>query len=142
MQKSLEQYDTIDISKTNRCLDLKLASHIEGFMSAIQEQEIDTKDTRRTREEDQHRKREMEILCRVCGKHEESVYHLVCSCPVLSPTFYLDAKHNQIARILYQEVLGNEQLIYTPPQITKAGDIEIWWDEQIHTIPKIEEKQT
>ena len=29
-----------------------------------------------------------------------------------------------------------------PTQVTKAGDIEIWWDEQIHTFPKTEKKQT
>ena len=107
-------------------------------MSAIQEQEIDTKDTRRRREKDQQKKREMDILCRVCEKHKESVYHLVCSCPVLRPTLYLDARHNQIARILYQEVLGNKKLTYMPLQVTKAGDIVIWWDEQIHTLPETE----
>ena len=101
LQKSLEQDDTVDMSKTNRWLNLKLSSHIEGFMSVIQEQEIDTKDTRRRSEKDQQKKREMDVLCRICGNHEESVYHLVCSCPVLAPTLYLDARYNQIARILY-----------------------------------------
>ena len=99
LQKSLEQDNIVDMSKTNRWLNLKLSSHIEGFMSAIQEQEIDSKDTRRRREKDQKKKREMDVRCRVCGKHEESVYHLVCSCPVLEPTLYLDSSHNQIARI-------------------------------------------
>ena len=138
LQKSLEQDDTVDMSKTNRWLNLKLSSHIEGLMSAIHEQEIDTKDIRRRREKDQQKKREMGVLCRVCEKHYESVYHLVCSSPVLAPTLYLDARHNQVARILYQEVVGNEKLIYTPPQVTKAGDIKVWWDEQIHTLSKTE----
>ena len=87
------------------------------------------KDTRKRREKNQERKQQMDIRCRVCGKHEESVYHLVCLCPALAPTLYLDARHNQIARIMYQEILENEKLVYNPPPVTKVGEIEIWWDE-------------
>ena len=85
--------------------NLKLSSHIKELMSAIQEQEIDTKDIRRRRGKDQRKKREMDVLCRVCGKHEESLYHLVCSCPVLAPTLYLDARHTQIAYLESLELL-------------------------------------
>ena len=111
----------VDMNKINKWLNQKLSSHVEGFMSAIQEQELDTKDTRKRREKNQERKQQMDIRCRVCGKHEESVYHLVCSCPVLAPTLYLDARHNQIARNMYQEIRENEKLVYNPPPVTKVG---------------------
>ena len=78
----------------------------------------------------------MDSRCRVCGKHDESVYHLVCLWA--APTLYLDARHNQTARILYQEAFGNENLMYNPPPVTKVGETEIWWDEPIHTHPKVE----
>ena len=33
------------MNKTNKWLNQKLSSHVEGFVAAIQEQELDTKDT-------------------------------------------------------------------------------------------------
>ena len=141
LQKKLEQDEFVNMNKTNKWLNQKLSSHVEGFVAAIQEQELDTKDTRKRREKKQERKQQMDIRCRVCGKHEESVYHLVCSCPVLAPTLYLEARHNQIARIMYQEILENEKLVYNPPPVTKVGEIEIWWDEPIRTHPKVEKNR-
>ena len=49
---------------------------------------------------------------------EESVYHLVCACPVLAPTLYLNIKHNQLARIIYQEIKGNNKMEMNPPPVT------------------------
>ena len=115
----------IHMKKTNSWLGLKLSSHIEGFMGAVQEQELDTKETRKRREKNQQRKKEMDTKCRICQQQEESVYHLICSCPVSAPTLYLESSHDQIAKIIYQEVLGKDKLEYKPPPITKAGNIEI-----------------
>ena len=39
LQKRLEKDETIDMEKMNNWLGLKLSSHIEGFMAAVQEQE-------------------------------------------------------------------------------------------------------
>ena len=54
----------------------------------------------------------------------------------------LSVRHNQLDRILYQEVLGNEKIIYRPPEITKKGNIEIWYDREIETIKKSRKEQT
>ena len=110
-------------------------------MAAVQEQELDTKETRKRREKNQQRKKEMDTKCRICQQQEELVYHLICSCPVLAPTLYLESRHNQIPKIIYQEVLGKDKLEYKPPLITKAGNIEIWWDEKILTHPMVEKNR-
>ena len=59
LQKRLEKDETIDMKKANSWLGLKLSSHIEGFMAAVQEQELDTKETRKRREKNQQRKKKM-----------------------------------------------------------------------------------
>ena len=79
----------------------------------------------------------MDTKCRICRKHEESVYHIVCSCPVLAPTMYLHVKLNQVDRILYQEVLQNDQLEFNPPEATKKDHLEVWWDQEIITARKV-----
>ena len=58
LQKRLEKDETEDMKKTNSWLGLKLSSHIEGFMPAVQEQELDTKETRKRREKNQQRRKE------------------------------------------------------------------------------------
>ena len=133
--------ETIDMKKTNSWLGLKLSSHTERFMAAVQEQELGTKEAWKRREKNQQRKKEMDTKCRICQRQEESVHHLICSCPVLAPTLYLESRHNQIAKIIYQEVLGKDKLEYKPPLITKAGNIEIWWDEKILTHPMVEKNR-
>ena len=93
------------MKKINKWLNLRLTAHVEGYVKAIQEQELNTKETQRRREKDIQKKRTRDTRCRVCDQKGESVYHLVCSCPALAPTLYLKAPHNQITRILYQEMI-------------------------------------
>ena len=42
-QKQIESQDNIDVTKSNNCLIIRFTSHIEGFICATQEQEIDTR---------------------------------------------------------------------------------------------------
>ena len=80
----------------------------------------------------------MDTTCRVCGEKGESVYHLICNCSILAPTLYLTVRHNQVARILYQEIVQNERLIYKLPKVTKVRELEISWDNEIYTISKVD----
>ena len=128
----------IDTEKTNQLLNLRFTSHIEGYVSAIQEQEIETKETRKRRVKNPEIKRNMNTKCRTCNKFDEAVFHLICSCPALAPTLYLNMRHNQVARILYQEIIQNENMIYKPPPVTKKNNLEIWWDKSITTATRVE----
>ena len=92
---------------------------------AIQEQELKTKEMHRRREKDILKRRLMDVKCTVCGQSNESGYHLVCSCPALAPSLYLNVRHNNITRMKYQELIQSENLIMNPPKITKIHDQEI-----------------
>ena len=51
--KKLEEDETVDISKTSKWMNLRLTTaHIEGFITAAQEQELNTKETQKRREKD------------------------------------------------------------------------------------------
>ena len=104
----------------------------------MQEQELNTKETQKRREKDIQKKQAMNAKCRVCGEKSESVYHLVGSCSTLSPSLYLKVRHNQIAKMLYQEITKNDHLVLNPPEVTVKGDMEIWYDMEIQTTPKVD----
>ena len=114
LKRTLEQDAFVDEKRTNRWLNLKLTSHVEGYIAAVQEQELNTKETQKRREKDIQKKQAMNAKCRVCGGKSESVYHLVGSCSTLAPSLYLKVRHNQIAKILYQEITKNEHLVLNP----------------------------
>ena len=82
-QKQIDNDDSIDPFEkaTNSWLQLRFSSHVEGYLMAIQEQELDAKETRKRRKKDEEKKRRMDKKCRACHENEESVFHLVCSCP-------------------------------------------------------------
>ena len=58
LQKTLSEDETIDIKKTNKWLNLHLPAHAEGYLPEIQEQELDTKETRKRREKHLEKKKE------------------------------------------------------------------------------------
>ena len=141
LAKKLEEDETVDISKTNKWMNLRLTAHVEGFITAAQEQEMNMKETQKRRGKDPQKKRTKDTRCRICNEHAESVYHVICSCPVLAPTLYLDVRHNQVAKILYQEVIKSDRLVLDPPKVTKIDNLEIWWDMSINTTPKVEKNR-
>ena len=79
----------------------------------------------------------MDTCCRVCHRQEESTFHLVCSCPVLAPTLYLHSRHNQVARVIYQEIVESDKPIYNQPGVTTRDQLEIWWDMEVYTTTKV-----
>ena len=88
-------------------------------------------------ERDQEKRRKMDSSCRVCGKAKENIFHIKGACPVLVPTMYLKSRHNQVAKIIYQEKMNLEKLI-DPPEVTKIADAEMWWGKKVKTMTKIE----
>ena len=137
LQRQTQEDNCIDQKATQKWLKLRLTSHVEGFVMAVQEQEIDTKETRKRREKNPEKKRSMDTCCRVCHRQEESTFHLVCSCPVLAPTLYLHSCHNQVTRVIYQEILESDKPIYNLPRVTTRDQLEIWWDMEVYTTTKV-----
>ena len=141
LKRTLEQDAFVDEKRTNGWLNLKLTSHVEGYIAAVQEQELNTKETQKRREKDIQKKQAMNAKCRVCGEKSESVYHLVGSCSTLAPSLYLKVRHNQMQRFLYQEITKNEHLVLNPPEVTVKGDMEIWYDMKIQMTPKVDKNR-
>ena len=109
LQSQIEKDDTIDQKAKKQLAPTAILSACRRiYIMSIQEQELGTKETRKRREKNQEKKNRMNIRCRMCNENDETVYHVICSCPKLAPTLYLEARHNQIARILYQEIMKNE----------------------------------
>ena len=124
-QTQIESQDEIDTKETNNWINLRLTSHLEGFICALQEQEIDMKSLRKSRESDQEKRRKMDSSCRVCGEAEENIFHITGTCPVLVPTMYLKSRHNQVAKIIYQKNMNLEKLVDLP-EVTKTADAKMW----------------
>ena len=137
-QKQIESQGNIDVTKSNNWLSIRLTSHIEEFICATQEQEMDKRGLRKRREKDVVKKKSINNTSRICKRAEESLFHVLCSCYVLAPTLYLTVRHNQVARIIYQELMNHDRVIYKPPEVTRTEDKEIWWDVYVTTPRKVE----
>ena len=135
-QTSQPSYDKV---LSNKWLtDNYMTSHVEGFLCAMQEQEI------RTRLLDKQRnigEGETKRKCRHCNAVDESIFHLLSSCGKLSASLYLPVRHNEVAKDVYNELTSNHQCtnyINKPEPIFVTGDTEIWWDRKIRVCPPVE----
>ena len=78
---------------------------------------------------------------KIYGVKGHSVFHVICSCPMLAATLYPSVRHNQLARILYQEITENKKLVYKPQEVTKKGHIEIWYEKEKKNLTKVEKNK-
>ena len=136
MNKHQQQPD-YDKEATNAWLnDRFMSSHIEGFICAIQEQEIRTRLLIHKRENPENNPR-----CRFCHVVEESIFHILNSCSHLSVSMYLPVRHNEVAKIVYHELLRNYDIAQDskkPESIFRNGKVELWWDKRITVQPSVE----
>ena len=96
------------------------------------------------RERDGERRAGMPIMCRLCGKQEESVFHIIAACSYLSSNLYLHARHNPVAKDLYDELVhqlrqneNRSESKREPQTVTRIKNTEIWWDKKVMTQKKI-----
>ena len=117
--------------------DRFMTSHIEGYICAIQEQEIRTRQLIHKRENP-----EFSPKCRFCKVMDESIFHILNSCSHLSVSMYLPVRHNEIAKVLYYELLSlmgyPQEDRRTPESTLKTSNMEIWWDKKISVQPPVE----
>lgn len=116
----------------------KLTSHIEGYLCAIQEQEIETRLLAQKRS---GIPQQTASSCRHCKSHPEDISHIVGSCPSLASKMYLPLRHNEVGKTLYNAIIQNvdKSMPYRAPEkITCVGSLEIWWDTRINTAPRVQ----
>ena len=87
---------------------------MEGYILAIDEQEIITKDTLKRREKDEVKKRVMDSKCRLCKKGEETLSHILGSSEKISFRLCLTYCHDRMGKIIYDEIMKNEKDDYQP----------------------------
>ena len=133
-QQSQTEYDK---QASNAWLnDGFMSSHVEGYLCAIQEQEIRTRQLIQQRENP-----ETNAKCRYCNAMDESIFHILNSCSHLSTSMYLPVRHNEVAKVIYHELVGDHSNINkgkNPETITKTSNFEIWWDKKIKVQPSVE----
>ena len=86
-----------DYSKENSNSWLKcdgVTSHCEGYIFAIQEQEIYTRALKAKREFPTNPT--FNKTCRYCHTHTEDIFHLLCSCEKLSASLYLPVRQRSM----------------------------------------------
>ena len=146
MVKQATSTKDIDIQLTNEWLkEGKFSSHNEGFLFAIQEQEIDTWGLRKSRERNQAIKATMPRICRLCGKQQETIFHIASSCSYFSSNHFLHSMHNPVAKELYNQPISQITEVEQdqknsremPLSIVKIKHLEIWWDRGMTTLTKI-----
>ena len=77
----------------------KLTSHFEGYVAAIQEQEIPTKYLINKRSRDAGKEPPCDNKCRLCKTNVEDVIHIISYCPLI----WYGLSYDMVAKTMYKE---------------------------------------
>ena len=116
-----------------------IPGHIEGYIFAIQEQEINTRALQKSREQKDNI--QFNTTCRYCHRAKEDIFHILASCDYLSASLYLPVRHDEVGKVIFNELvkMDEETAPYTVPKAGVAWNtntLEIWWDTPVTTQPK------
>lgn len=136
--KSLYNDPFVDKSLSTAYLtDGYLMSETEGFIHAIQDQVMKTRNYMRY-----VMKVPIETdLCRLCNRVTESIQHLSSGCSVLAPKEYTN-RHNLVGNILHQELLKKvtssnktqiPHYLYNPAPVIENEHVKICWNLPLQT---------
>ena len=127
----LDKYvDDIDTQLTNAWhTNSTFSSHVEGYLCAIQEEEINTNHLKYKRSD---QKQDVSPKCRLCHTKDETIHHIVASCSMLSASMYLPLRHDQVAKDIYRKLITPDEKAKVPIlEVYSDDDTEIWWDTRI-----------
>ena len=87
----------------------------------------------------------MPSIRRLCGKQEETIFHVEASCSYFSSNHYLHSRHNPVAKKLYDELISQITEVEQdqknsremPQSIVRIKLLEIFWDRGVTTLTKI-----
>ena len=123
----------------------KLTSHFEGYIAAIQDQEIPSKYLLNKRATDAEKEPPCDNKCRLCKTNVEDVIHIISGFPFMSARYYLPMRHDMVAKTLYKEIIKKNHPEVKAPKgineqeyIQKLGDNEYWWNLSINTAQKVQ----
>ena len=113
----------------------ELFPETEGFMLAIQDQIIETRNYKK------HIIHDTQIdLCRHCHSASETIQHITGACKSIAQTDYKH-RHDQVACIIHQYLAKNLNLIsetvpyykYKPQSVIDTAEYKLYWDRTIIT---------
>lgn len=114
----------------------ELFPETEGFLLAIQDQIIDTRNYRKHIIKDSS----ISDLCRHCHSASETIQHITGACRSITQTDYKH-RHDQVAAIVHQYLAYKHKLIqektayykYKPEIILESDEFKLYWDRTIIT---------
>jgi hypothetical protein len=89
--------------------------------------------------------RQTDASCRICGLADETISHLLTSCPVLSNVEYL-TRHNAVCKVLYSNIAETYEFedfeshfwnLERPPSLVRPNK-KLLWDQRLLTPSPIE----
>ncbi|XP_063891684.1 uncharacterized protein LOC135117143 [Helicoverpa armigera] len=129
----------IDTIASNKWLKIgNLFPETEGFIIAIQDQIINTKNYRKYIIKDPTATNDK---CRKCHTQPETIQHITGACTTLTQTDYTH-RHNQVANIIHQKLALKHRLIqdtntpyykYTPQTVLENNTHKLYYDRAILT---------
>jgi hypothetical protein len=124
-----------------------MTSHFEGFIHAVQEQEINTKVLMVKRQLSTGVSCISDNRCRLCKLKPEDISHITAGCEKMSSTYYIPLRHDVVAKViwnaLHREHCANATFDrFNMP--TDCGEFidthnnhEFWWNIPIKTCTKV-----
>jgi len=114
----------------------ELFSETEGFMMAIQDQVVATRNYRKCILKDNT----VEDVCRRCHQKGETIQHITAGCKAIVQTEYKQ-RHDQAAKIIHQELAIKHGLTterekyyrYEPKAVLENATHRMYWDRSITT---------
>jgi hypothetical protein len=108
----------------------------EGFLTAIQEQVILTRNDKKYILKQPN----TDELCRRCGKESETFQPTTAACEQLAPTEYVK-RRDGLADVIHQKLAEAAELIedkspfykYTPANVLETDNIKLYWNRSILT---------
>ena len=124
LMRTRKDVEAINETATNAWLKKStFSSHVEGYLCAVQEEEIFTNalKTKRLKEEP------AKANCRLCRKNKETIQHIIAACPRLSVSMYLPWRHNKVANTVYQNIhpKADERTRQPITDVYTSNDVEI-----------------
>ena len=125
----------VDKRMTNKWLKASgLKAETEGMIIAAQDQSLATRLYH-------HRiiKDGTDPQCRICGKYEETIDHIISGCPELAKTEYIH-RHDKTATYVHWKIckeynirVSEKWYKHQPNTVTENDEIVILWDMPIQT---------
>ena len=120
----------------------ELKKETEGLIFAAQDQALRT-NAIKARIENQN----VSSKCRVCGSHDETVQHILCSCPKLAQTEY-KKRHDVVGRVIHWELCkeygvdcSDKWYEHFPKSIEENEEVKLLWDFTIQTNREIHHRR-